>query len=43
MDILHEKGTKSVVITSSELGKDNTLVALGSSFNTGLSGNLLAL
>ena len=39
MDILHSKGTKSVVITSSELGKENTLVALGSSINPGSSGN----
>ncbi|CAB3988199.1 Pyridoxal kinase [Paramuricea clavata] len=39
MDILHNKGTKCVVITSSELGKDNTLVALGSFCNFGLSGN----
>ena len=39
MDILHSKGTKSVVITSSELGKENTLVALGSSINPGSSDN----
>lgn len=39
MDILHNKGTKVVVITSSELGKEDTLVSLGSSFNATSSGN----
>lgn len=38
MDILHSKGTKCVVITSSELGKDDTLIALGSSYNFETSG-----
>ena len=33
MKILHERGTKTVVITSSELGDNKTLIALGSSVN----------
>lgn len=33
MKILHERGTKTVVITSSELGDSKTLIALGSSVN----------
>ncbi|XP_020623333.1 pyridoxal kinase-like isoform X1 [Orbicella faveolata] len=37
MKILHERGTKTVVITSSELGDSKTLIALGSSLN-GLAG-----
>lgn len=35
MKILHERGTKTVVITSSELGDDDTLIALGSTMNDG--------
>lgn len=35
MKILHERGTKTVVITSSELGDDDTLIALGSAMNDG--------
>lgn len=39
MDILHSKGTKAIVITSSELGSKDTLVALGSSLNDSSSGD----
>ena len=30
MTILHERGTKTVVLTSSDLGDHKTLIALGS-------------
>ena len=33
MKILHDTGTKTVVITSSELGDHKTLIALGSTVN----------
>ena len=33
MKILHERGSKTVVITSSELGDHKTLIALGSTVN----------
>ncbi|KAJ7394262.1 hypothetical protein OS493_000064 [Desmophyllum pertusum] len=33
MKILHDRGTKTVVLTSSELGDNKTLIALGSSVN----------
>ena len=31
MDILHNKGTKTVIISSTEIGQENTLVLLASS------------
>ena len=33
MKILHERGSKTVVITTSELGDHKTLIALGSTVN----------
>lgn len=42
MDVLHKKGANSVVITSSELGEDNTLVAFGSSNGKGSSGEFFS-
>ena len=43
MDILHSKGTKVVVITSSKLGNEDTLIALGSSLNAKSSGTCTCL